>query len=72
MKLTTFTQVRMISPITLDPAMHVMILISLKILMKQHALDVNLILISICHLNTPGNATPTDSLATMLLTKVTL
>ena len=57
--------------ISLDPAKHVMVLISLKVVMKQLALDVNLILIVIYHLNAPENATPTDILATILLTNVT-
>ena len=43
----------------------------IKIVIKQLALDVNLILIGIHHANTSGNATPTDTLVTMLLTKVT-
>ena len=51
--------------------MHVIILISLQTVMKQLALDVNLISIVICHLNTPGKATPTNTLATILITKVT-
>ena len=71
MKCTTFTQIRMTNPINLNPAMHVMVLTSLKIVMKQLALDINLITIVIHHLNVPGNATPTDTLATMLFTKVT-
>ena len=32
---TTFMQVGMTNPINLDPAMHVMVLTSLKIVMKQ-------------------------------------
>ena len=71
MKSTTFTQVRMINPINLEPAMHVMDLISLKIVMKQLALDVNLISVVICHLNAPGNFTPTHTLAIIIFTKVT-
>ena len=61
MKLITFTQVKMINPVKLDPAMHVMVLISLKIVMKQCALDVNLILIIIHHLNALGNTPTTDN-----------
>ena len=72
MKFTTFTQVGITCPINLDPAMHVMTLTSLKIVMKPLALDANLILIAIHHLNAPGNATPTDTLATMHFTGVTL
>ena len=71
MKSTTFTQARMTNPINLDLDMHAMVPISLKIVMKQLALDVNLISIVIHHLNVPGNATPTDTLATILLTEVT-
>ena len=71
MKFTTFTQVRMTNAINLDPATHVMVLTSLKIVMKQLALDVNLILIVIYHPNAHGNTTPADTLATMPLTKVT-
>ena len=72
MKLISFTQVGKINPIKLDPATHVMVLISLKIVMKQCASDVNLNAISICHLNALGNATPTDNLAKILLTTVTM
>ena len=43
-----------------------MVLIFLKTVMKQFALDVNLILIIIHHLNASGNATPTNNLATIL------
>ena len=70
MKCTTFTQVVMTNLINLDTAMHVMV-ISLMIVMKQLALDVNLILIVIHHLNAQGNASPTDNLAIILLKKVT-
>ena len=62
----------MINPIKLDTAMHVMVLISLKNVMKQCALDVNLILIMIYHPNALGNATPTDNIAIIPLTIVTL
>ena len=71
MKFITFTQVRMANLLMLDPAMHVIVLLSLKIVIKQLALEVNLISIVICHLNATGNATPTDSLTTIFLTKVT-
>ena len=46
MKCTTFTQVVMTNTINLDPAMHIMVLTSLKIVVKQCALHVNLILIA--------------------------
>ena len=44
MKFTTFMQVRMTNPLDMDPAMHVMVLTSLKTVMKQLALYVNPIL----------------------------
>ena len=72
MKLITFTQARMINQIKSDPAMHVMVLISLKTVMKQCALGANLILIIICHLNSLRNATPTDNLATIVLITITM
>ena len=62
----------MINPVKFDLAMHVMVLISLKIVKKECTLDVNLIMITIHHLNVLGNAIPTDNLATILLTTVTL
>ena len=71
MNFITFIQVGMMNLIKLDPVMHVMVLISLMIVMKQLDLDLNLILIVICHLNASGNATPIDTLVTILLTKVT-
>ena len=55
--------------ITLDPTMHVMVLISLKIVMSQPVLDVNLTLIIIPHLNAPGDASPFYPLTTTHLTK---
>ena len=64
-------QVRMTNRINLDPATHITVLTSLMIVMKQLALDVNLILIAIHHPNALGNTTPTDTLATMPHTKVT-
>ena len=67
----TFPQVRMTNLINLDPAMHVMVLTSLRIGIKELALDVNLILTVIQHLNAPGSAAPTSILAKILLTKVT-
>ena len=45
--------------------MHVMVLISLKIVMKQYALEINLISIIIHHLNVLGNVTQTNNLTTI-------
>ena len=56
MKLITFTKARMINQITLDTNTHVTVLISLQLVLKQCALDANLILIIICHVNALGNA----------------
>ena len=72
MKLITFTQAITTNQITSDPVTHVMVLIFLKTVMKQFALDVNLILIIIHHLNASGNATPTNNLATILLITITM
>ena len=44
----------------------------IKDLMKQCVLDVNLILIIMCHLNVLGNATPTDNLDTELNLQLSL
>ena len=63
MKLITFTQAGMINQITLDCATHVMVLILLKTVMKQHALDPNPILIIIHHLNALENSNPTNNVA---------
>ena len=50
--------------------MHVMVLTSLKVVMKQLVLDVNLTSIVIPNLNAPGNASQTDPLRTTHLTKI--
>ena len=53
-------------------AMHVMVVILLKTVMEQHALDVTLISIIIYHLNALENASPTNYLATIILTTITM
>ena len=57
--------------VNLDPAMPVMALTSSKNVMKQLVLGVDLILIITHHPNTPRNAIPTNTLATISPTKVT-
>ena len=52
--------------IALDPATHAMVLTSLKIVMRQLVLNVNLMLIIIPHLNALEDAPPTDPLTTTL------
>ena len=71
MKFITFMQVGITKPVNLDPVMPVMALHSSKIVMKQLALGVNLILIETHHPNAPGNAIPADTLATIPPKKVT-
>ena len=58
--------------LTLDPAMHVMVLTLLKIVMIQFVLNVNLTLIITLHINTLGDTPPTDPLTTTHLTPIQL
>ena len=70
MKFITLIYVRMTNLITLDAAMHVTVLTSLKIVIKQLVSDVNLTSIVLPHLNAPGDDYPTDPITITHLTKI--